>query len=65
MVCTQTLCDFAERHGVELPDGAVLDPADLVRLALDGLEAGEIEILDPMAIDAKAALAGPPRAWAS
>ncbi len=65
MVGTQTLFDFAERHGIELPDGAVIDPADLVRLALDGLEAGEIEVLDPTAIDAKAGLAGPPRAWAS
>ena len=39
------------------------DPADLVRLALDGLEAGNIEILDRFGIDAKATLAGPPRAF--
>jgi NAD(P)-dependent dehydrogenase (short-subunit alcohol dehydrogenase family) len=63
LVGTQTLFDFAERAGIALPEGAVIDPADLVRLALDGLEAGDIEILDPMAIDAKASLAGPPRAF--
>ncbi|EJZ10151.1 short-chain dehydrogenase/reductase SDR [Mycolicibacterium vaccae ATCC 25954] len=64
LVGTQTLFDFAERNGIEFPDGAVIDPADLVRLALDGLEAGEIEILDPMAVEAKATLAGPPQAFA-
>lgn len=64
LIGTQTLYDFAERHGIEFPDGAVMDPADLVRLALDGLEAGEIEILDPMGAEAKAKLAEPPRAWA-
>lgn len=60
----QTLYDFAERHGIEFPDGAVIDPADLVRLALDGLERGVIEILDPSAVEAKASLAGPPRSFA-
>ncbi|WP_237570894.1 SDR family NAD(P)-dependent oxidoreductase [Mycolicibacterium lacusdiani] len=64
LIGTQTLFDFADRHGIEFPDGAVMDPADLVRLALDGLEAGEIEILDPMGVEAKASLAGPPRAFA-
>ena len=64
LVGTQTLYDFAARHGIEFPDGAVMDPADLVRLALDGLEAGEIEILDPMGVEAKASLAEPPSAWA-
>lgn len=64
LIGTQTLFDFADRHGIEFPAGAVMDPADLVRLALDGLEAGEIEILDPTGVDAKASLAGPPRAFA-
>jgi short-subunit dehydrogenase len=64
LVGTQTLFDFAERHGIEFPEGAVTEPADLVRLALDGLEAGEVEILDPLGVEAKAALAGPPRAFA-
>jgi hypothetical protein len=40
-----------------------MDPADLVQLACDGLEAGEIEILDRLGADAKASLAGPPRAF--
>ena len=64
LIGTQTLFDFADRHGIEFPDGAVMDPAHLVGLALDGLEAGEIEILDPMGVEAKASLAGPPRAFA-
>ncbi|MDX1891719.1 SDR family NAD(P)-dependent oxidoreductase [Mycolicibacterium sp. 050158] len=64
LIGTQTLFDFAQSRGIEFPDGAVMDPADLVRLALDGVEAGEIEILDPMAVTAKASLAGPPRALA-
>lgn len=64
LIATQTLLDFVERHSIDLPDGSVMDPADLVRLALDGLEAGEIEILDPIGLDAKASLVGPPRAFA-
>jgi NAD(P)-dependent dehydrogenase (short-subunit alcohol dehydrogenase family) len=62
LVATQTLFDFAERNGITLPEDAILEPEALVRLALDGLEAGEIEILDPLAVEAKASLAGPPRA---
>ena len=61
LIGTPTLFEFAERNGIEFPEGVVLDPADLVTLALDGLEAGDIEILDPMAVAAKAALSGPPR----
>jgi short-subunit dehydrogenase len=57
LVGTQTLYDFAERTGFELPEGAVLEPAEIVRLALDGLEAGSVEILDSLAAEAKAALA--------
>jgi hypothetical protein len=41
-----------------------VDPADLVRLALDGLEADEIEIMDRLSALAKASLAGPPQALA-
>ena len=41
-------------------DGPKLDPADVVRTALDGLEAGSYEILaDQVSADVKAALAGP------
>jgi NAD(P)-dependent dehydrogenase (short-subunit alcohol dehydrogenase family) len=62
LVGTPTLLDFAAQHGIEFPAGAVMDPADLVRLALDGLEAGAVEILvDPIAVEAEAALAGPPK----
>lgn len=64
LVGTQTLLDYAENAGIEFPEGAVGDPLDLVRLALDGLEAGDVEILDRLAVDAKATLAGPPRAFA-
>ncbi len=64
LVGTQTLFDFVERLGVELPEGAVIAPADLARLALDGLEAGNIEIFDDLGLQAKASLAGPPRAFA-
>ncbi|MCK0172641.1 SDR family NAD(P)-dependent oxidoreductase [Mycolicibacterium sp. F2034L] len=64
LVGTRTLYDFAHRAGVELPADAVIAPADLVRLALDGLEAGDVEILDPLAAEVKAGLAGPPRVFA-
>lgn len=64
LVGTQTLFDFAEQAGIDLPDEVVTDPADLVRLALDGLEAGDIEILDRLALAAKQSLSGPPRAFA-
>ena len=64
LVGTQTLFDYASRNGLALPDDAVIAPADLVRLALDGLENGDIEIMDALSADAKAALAGPPRAFA-
>lgn len=50
--------------GVELAPDALNDPAELVRLALDGLQAGEVEILDRYGREAKASLAGPPRAFA-
>lgn len=63
LVGTQTLFDFVEREGIDIPHGMVMDPADLVGLALDGLEAGDIEILDRMGVEAKATLAGPPRAF--
>lgn len=62
LVGTDTLYAFAERQGIELPSDAVIDPAELVRLALDGLEAGDVEVLDPLSAAAKATLTGPPRA---
>jgi hypothetical protein len=57
------LYDFARTAGIEFPEGAVTEPAALVALALDGLEAGEIEIADAVGLRAKATLAGPPQAF--
>lgn len=63
LVATRTLLDFAAQHGMELPREALNQPEDLARIALDGLEAGEVEILDRLSSEAKAALAGPPQAF--
>jgi NAD(P)-dependent dehydrogenase (short-subunit alcohol dehydrogenase family) len=63
MTATEPMLAFAASAGVELAPDALNDPADLVRLALDGLEAGEVEILDRYGREAKASLAGPPRAF--
>ncbi|MET8867448.1 SDR family NAD(P)-dependent oxidoreductase [Nonomuraea sp. NPDC004580] len=60
LIATETMKEFAANAGIEFPDGVLQDPADLVRLALDGLEAGEIEIVDRIGADAKASLIGPP-----
>jgi NAD(P)-dependent dehydrogenase (short-subunit alcohol dehydrogenase family) len=62
LIGTRTLLDFADDAGVELPEDVVIEPAELVRLALDGLEVGEVEILDRLSADVKATLSGPPRA---
>ncbi|WP_396927544.1 SDR family NAD(P)-dependent oxidoreductase [Mycolicibacterium sp.] len=64
LIGTETLFDFARSAGIEFPDGAVTEPAALVELALDGLEAGEIEIADAIGRRAKATLSGPPQAFA-
>ncbi|MET4926852.1 SDR family NAD(P)-dependent oxidoreductase [Streptomyces sp. PSRA5] len=61
-IATETLRDFVRGAGLTLSED-VNDPADLARLALDGIEAGEVEILDRFGIDAKATLAGPPQAF--
>lgn len=63
LIGTQTLLDFARDAGMVLPPAAVTDPADMAALALDGLEAGAVEIFDDMGADAKAGLSGPPRAF--
>ncbi|GAA0344452.1 SDR family NAD(P)-dependent oxidoreductase [Actinoallomurus spadix] len=63
LIATETLKDFVKNAGLVLPEEVMNEPADLVRLALDGLEAGEVEILDRLGADAKATLAGPPRAF--
>ncbi|QNJ90591.1 SDR family NAD(P)-dependent oxidoreductase [Mycolicibacterium fluoranthenivorans] len=64
LIGTETLFEFARNAGVEFPEGAVIEPAALVELALDGLEADEIEIADAIGLRAKATLAGPPQAFA-
>ncbi|WP_173010065.1 SDR family NAD(P)-dependent oxidoreductase [Mycolicibacterium sp. P9-64] len=63
LIGTQTLIDYAENAGIVFPEGSVGDPAELAGFALDGLEAGEIEILDRLGAEAKATLSGPPRAF--
>ncbi|MGK3207365.1 SDR family oxidoreductase [Amycolatopsis sp. MEPSY49] len=45
-------------------DAVMNDPADIVRTALDGIEAGTTEIIaDRFGAEAKAALSGPPRGF--
>lgn len=63
LIATDTLRDYVKAAGFELPEDAMNDPADLARLALDGLEAGQVEILDRLGAEAKAALTGEPRAF--
>jgi NAD(P)-dependent dehydrogenase (short-subunit alcohol dehydrogenase family) len=62
MIDTEPMLEFAAAHGYELPEGALDDPAHVVARGLDGLEAGEIEVVHGFAVQAKATLAGPPRA---
>jgi len=63
LVATETLREFVANTGLALPEDVMNDPADLVRLALDGLEAGDLEILDRLGAEAKATLTGPPQAF--
>lgn len=63
LVATDTLRDFVRQAGMTLSEEAMTAPADLVRLALDGLEAGELEIMDAVAVESKSTLAGPPRTF--
>jgi NAD(P)-dependent dehydrogenase (short-subunit alcohol dehydrogenase family) len=63
MTATEPMKAFVEQAGLDLPEGAMNEPADLVNLALEGLEAGEVEILDRFGDEAKRALTGPPRAF--
>ena len=61
IIGTGTLREAMRDAAIELPSGVVNEPDELARLALDGIEAGEIEILDRQSAEAKAALSGPPR----
>ncbi|AMM20468.1 short-chain dehydrogenase [Frondihabitans sp. PAMC 28766] len=63
LIATKTLRDFATAQGLPLPEHLLIEPAALARLALDGLEAGDVEILDPMSAEAKKTLAGPSLAF--
>ncbi|RUQ98153.1 SDR family NAD(P)-dependent oxidoreductase [Labedella endophytica] len=62
LVGSDTLTDALRSAGLVLPDDVMTDPAELAALALDGLEADELEIVDPLGAEAKASLSGPPRA---
>ncbi|QMU19897.1 SDR family NAD(P)-dependent oxidoreductase [Gordonia rubripertincta] len=64
LIATQTLLDYAAQAGMELPEALLSQPAELARIALDGLEAGDLEILDDLSRQSKAGLAGPPQALA-
>lgn len=63
LVGTATLYEFAEREGIVFAEGTVQEPEELVALALDGLAADDVEILDPTGRQAKEFLAGPPRTF--
>lgn len=63
LIATDTLLEYARNAGVELPRDVVLEPDELAKLALDGLEAGQTEILDARGAAAKAALIGPPQVF--
>lgn len=64
LIATQTLLDYAAQAGMTLPEELLNQPVDLARVALDGLEAGDVEVLDDLGRQAKASLAGPPQALA-
>ncbi len=61
LIATETLKDYLSSAGVQLPAGAMYEPEDLARFALDQFEDGQIEILDQYGVAAKASLAGPPQ----
>ncbi|MEU2206499.1 SDR family NAD(P)-dependent oxidoreductase [Streptomyces hygroscopicus] len=63
LIGTATLRDAMKDIGLTFSAEVMNNPATLACLALDGIEAGEIEILDGLSVEAKAALAGPPRAF--
>lgn len=63
LIGTATLREAMKDTGLTFSAEVMNDPAALARLALDGIEAGEVEILDSLGAEAKAALAGPPRTF--
>jgi NAD(P)-dependent dehydrogenase (short-subunit alcohol dehydrogenase family) len=62
---TEAMTSFAARmEGGEALLSLMSDPADIARIALDGLEAGQAEIIaDTASAATKASLAGEPRAF--
>ncbi len=60
---TEPMKEFARTAGLERLQGVMNEPADLVNLALDGLEAGDVEVLDRFGAAVKAVLSGPPQAF--
>ncbi|MBB4930643.1 short-subunit dehydrogenase [Lipingzhangella halophila] len=60
LVASETLKEAMKASGITLPEDPMIEPDYLVRLALDGIEAGEVEILDRFGAEAKASLSGPP-----
>lgn len=60
---TKPMKEFARTAGLERLQGVMNEPADLVNLALDGLEAGDVEVLDRFGAAVKAVLCGPPQAF--
>lgn len=65
LIATRTLLDFATQNGMTLPEELLNQPEDVARSALDGLEAGELEILDQFGREVKAGLSGPPQVTAA
>lgn len=63
MTATEPMKAFVQEFGLDLPEGAMNDPAALVTLALDGLEAGELEVLDRYGLEVQNLLAGPPQVF--
>ena len=63
MAGTRAMHDFADTiAGKGALDAVITPPEDIVRTALDGLEAGELEVLgDEVAVEAKKALSDSPR----
>lgn len=62
---TSTMKAYADSDpGNALPDGFMNDPIEIIHTALNGVEAGLIEVVaDKFGADAKASLAGDPRAF--
>ena len=63
MTATEPMKAFAQKFGLDVSEGSMNGPADLMDLALDGLGVGEVEVLDRYGLEAEKLLAGPPQAF--